>query len=398
MGRFIAIPVLIACASAASAATLAITGARVYTSANATPLARATVVITDGRIVSVSTGARIPAGAEIVRCGGCTVLAGFWNSHVHFTEPKWESAADQPAAKLASQLDAMLLGAGFTTVVDTGSSLPDTLALRRRIESGEIPGPKIFTAGTPIFPPEGIPYYVRESTSPLLLGQLTPPRDAREAAAAAEANVRNGADIIKVFTGSWISRGKVLPMPQPIAAAAVEIAHQRQRLVFTHPSSLAGIEVAIASGVDVLAHAPDDTRGVDDAVLRRAVAAHMTMIPTLKLFSADDDIPKIRAVVRRFHELGGELMFGTDTGYLTDYDVSEEFRQLRLTGLSTSEIVAMLTEIPARRFGVQKDEGRVAVGMRGDLTILRSDPASDPAAFSQVLDTIRGGRILHRPQ
>jgi imidazolonepropionase-like amidohydrolase len=265
-------------------------------------------------------------------------MAGFWNSHVHFTESKWEDAAEQPASKLAAQLQSMLTGAGFTTVVDTGSLLANTAALRRRIESGEIPGPRIYTAGTPVYPPDGIPYYVKESSPPGILKQLVPPRNPGEAQEAAALNIQNGADIVKVFTGSWIARGTVLPMPEPIAAAVVKVAHEHHRLVFTHPSSLVGIQVAIASGVDVLAHAPDDTRGMDDAVLRKAIANHMAMIPTLKLFSGEDDIGDIRHIVSRFHQLGGELIFGTDTGYLTDYDVGEEFRQLGKAGLRAAGI------------------------------------------------------------
>ena len=80
--------------------------------------------------------------------------------------------------------------------------------------------------------------------------------------------------------------------------------------------------------MDVLAHAPEDTRGIDDALLKKASTPGMVMIPTLKLFSGNDDIASIRRVVRRFHEVGGSLVFGTDTGYLIDYAVAEEFAQL----------------------------------------------------------------------
>jgi imidazolonepropionase-like amidohydrolase len=187
----------------------------------------------------------------------------------------------------------------------------------------------------------------------------------------------------------------VLPIPEAIARAAVTLAHKNHQLVFAHPSNLAGIQIAIDSGVDVLAHAPDDTRGIDDVVLRSASARHMAMIPTLKLFSGADDIAEIRRVVRRFHQLGGELMFGTDTGYLTDYDVAEEFQQLGKVGLNNVEILRMLTENPAGRLGVQKERGRIMPGMIADLTILASDPASDIAAFSRVRYTIRDGRILY---
>jgi imidazolonepropionase-like amidohydrolase len=236
---------------------------------------------------------------------------------------------------------------------------------------------------------------VKESLPPAILTQIIPPRNPKEAAAAAELDIQNGADIIKLFTGSWISHETVLPMPEPIAKAAVTVAHEHRRLVFAHPSNLAGIQVAIASGVDVLAHAPDDTRDVTDTVLRKALANHMAMIPTLKLFSGGTNIADIRRMVRRFHDLGGELMFGTDTGYLTDYDVGEEFQQLGKMGLDTVEILRMLTENPARRFGVQAERGRIAPGMIADVTILESDPAVDLAAFSHVRCVIRGGGVIY---
>jgi hypothetical protein len=98
---------------------------------------------------------------------------------------------------------------------------------------------------------------------------MIPPRDEKEAAAAATVNLQNRADTLKLFTGSWISRTKALPMPEPMAAAEAAVAHRHHRLVFSHPSNLAGIQVAIAAGVHVLAHAPDDTRGVDDTCSER---------------------------------------------------------------------------------------------------------------------------------
>lgn len=379
-----------------NAASLAITGARIYTSPDAAPLANASLVMTDGRIAAVGEHIAIPSGADVLPCKGCVVMAGFWNCHIHFMEPKWDDAAHQPPAKLEAALQAMLLKSGFTTVVDTGSDLPNTVALRRRIESGEIPGPRIYTAGIPIYPPDGIPYYVREVVPAALLKRMIPPRNPKEAVAAAEADIKGGSDILKLFTGSWVQRGKVLPMPLPIAAAAAAVAHQHHQLVFAHPSSLAGVQVAIDGGVDVLAHAPDDVRGVNDTVLRSAVAKHMAMIPTLKLFKQDEDIAEIRNIVRRFHSFGGQLIFGTDTGYLTDYDVSEEFRQLSRTGLNVPEILRMLTENPARRFGVQHERGAIAQGMAADVTVLAADPAADVIAFARVAYTIRAGRVIYR--
>src|SRR6202453_534578 len=119
-------------------------------------------------------------------------------------------------------------------------------------------------------------------------------------------------------------------MPRPIATAALMASHMKSRLVFAHPSNLEGTRVAIDAGVDVLAHTPELTSGIDEAMLRRMIAQHMTIIPTLKLFSRDDDIANIRGLDYRFHQLGGRLVYGTHTGFLPDYDQSEEFRELML--------------------------------------------------------------------
>ena len=181
-----------------------------------------------------------------------------------------------------------------------------------------------------------------------------------------------------------------------IVRAAVEAGHRHGQLVFAHPSNLEGVRVAMEGGVDVLAHAPERVEGIDNAFIAQLVAHHMAMVPTLKLFSDDGPIARIRGVVSTFHRLGGQLMFGTDTGFLTDYDLTEEYRQLYLAGLNYRDVLAMLTTSPAQRFHVSKQKGRIAPGMNGDLTILSADPANgDPTAFTQVRYTVRDGRVIY---
>jgi imidazolonepropionase-like amidohydrolase len=328
-----------------------------------------------------------------LRCTGCFVFAGFWNSHVHFTEPKWAAAATAPAAVLTQELEAMLTHSGFTTVVDLGSDIRSTSVLRRRIESGELSGPRIFTAGAPLYPPTGIPYYLSD-LPPEIRAILPQPSTPTEARAIVERNIATGADLLKLFTGSYVARGHVKPMPLDVARAAVSVAHSHNQIAFAHPSNLEGVRVAMDSGVDVLAHAPDTVEGIDDALLAQLVAHGMSMVPTLKLFSDDSTIPRIRAIVFKFHQLGGPLIFGTDTGFVTDYDLTEEYRQLALAGLSFKDVLAMLTTAPVKRFGL-KNEGRVAPGQRGDLTVLSADPSTQGlAAFTQVRYTIRGGQVI----
>lgn len=390
----VAIALFTVLSAAAPAQDLAITHATVYASPEAQPLNDATVVIRHGVISVVGQHLRTPKGIETIACQGCAVVAGFWNAHVHFMEPKWNDAAHQPAEKLAHQLSEMLTHSGFTTVVDTGSDGENTVALRRRVESGEIAGPRIFTAGIPLFPAHALPYYLA-NLPPDLKAKMAQPETPVEAAALVDKNRAAGSDIVKLFTGSIVRPDHIVPMEVGIARAAVDEAHRNGQLVFSHPSNLKGTQVAIDAGVDVLAHTPEDTNGIDEAMLRRMVAQHTTIIPTLKLFSRDDAIATIRSLDYRYHELGGRLVYGTDTGFLTDYDQGEEFRQLMQAGFSVRDVLAMLTTAPAELFHMSRNEGKVMRGMRGDLTILSEDPGSgNPKVFTSVRYTIRGGKVI----
>ncbi len=375
---------------------LAVTSVRVYPTPEAQPTDGATVLIHAGKIASVGQNVRIPAGTPALTCPKCVAFAGFWNCHVHFTEPKWNDAAHQPSDKLTRQLQQMLTHSGFTTVVDTSSDPNNTVALRQRIESGQAKGPRIYTAGAALYPPSAIPFYLQD-LPPKVLAHLPQPGSPGEAAAAVRSNIAAGSDIVKLFTGSYVAHDRVVAMPLPIAQAAVNAGHQNGQLVFAHPSNLQRVRVAMRSGVDVLAHAPDTVGGVDTDLLRQLIAHGMALVPTLKLFSGESDIVRIREIVFEFHRLGGQLMFGTDTGFLTDYDMADEYRQLSLAGLTYRDLLAMLTTAPAARFKVADGKGRIMPGMDGDLTVLQADPSvNGVAAFSHVQYTIRSGRIIYR--
>ena len=77
---------------AARAVTIALKGGNLYASPDAAMLADAVVVVSDGVITAVgkSSEVQIPAGARVIDCTGKTIVAGFWNSHVHLTEPVWK--------------------------------------------------------------------------------------------------------------------------------------------------------------------------------------------------------------------------------------------------------------------------------------------------------------------
>jgi len=382
---------------ARAAPDLVLVGGTIYANPDAAPVLDGVIVVERGRIVAV--GARdavpIPASAKRIDCAGAVIVAGFQNSHVHFTEDHWTDAARQPAAKLTEHLQAMLTRYGFTQAVDTGSYLSNTAALRRRIERGEVAGPRILTSGTGLFPPDGVPFYLKESLPEGIWKRFPQPRTPDEATRVAQNTLRGGADLIKLFTGSWIARGTVLPMPEPIAAAASAAAHAAGKLVFSHPSDLAGLEVALSAKVDVLAHAVDDTRGLTPDHLRRMKAQNMALIPTLTVLGGKGNLWAILDEVREYSRLGGQILFGTDVGYLTDYDPSREYALMGTAGLSWREILAALTTAPAQRFGEDRRRGRIAPGMDADLVVLAKDPVQDVRAFSDVRLTIRAGRVIY---
>ena len=107
---------------------LAFVGAKIYPSPNEPPIFNGIVLVKNGKIKTVGENGKvkIPRGSQIIDCRGLTLTSGFWNSHIHFIEIKWENSATKPAAILSQQLSDMLNRYGFTTVFDTGSVWAET--------------------------------------------------------------------------------------------------------------------------------------------------------------------------------------------------------------------------------------------------------------------------------
>ncbi|MFI4949910.1 MAG: amidohydrolase family protein [Caulobacterales bacterium] len=393
-------------------AALAIVGARIYAAPDAEPIDDGVVIVRDGRIVRIGprAGTAVPEAARVIDAHGATLTAGLWNSHVHLMPPDLLNAATARPQLLQSALDAMLTRWGFTTVFDLASSTDNALALRRRVSSGEVAGPMILTVGDPFFPKDGTPIYVRGylETYGMPNEEVATPQ---EAAARAARQLDRGTDGVKIFAGAIVG-GKVgvLPMRIDIAKAVVDEAHRRGKPAFAHPSNLAGLNVAIESGVDILAHTTaSDGGGVPGGwspqLVARMRAHNMALIPTMMLFdveakksgeSAEDlkaVLAMISAEVRSYAAAGGQILFGTDVGYTDAFDTTEEYR-LMSGVLSWRQILASLTTSPAQRFGFAAHKGRIAPGMDADLVLLNGDPAQDPTAFARVRDTIRGGRVI----
>ena len=381
--------------STAVPSEIALVGGRIFVSPFQPAINNGMVLIRDGKIAAVGHKIRIPGGIGRLDCSGMYIMAGLQNSHVHFTEPKWTDAAQIPAAQLASQLQEMFTRYGFTTVVDTGSLIDNTTAIRNRIESGEVAGPRILTAGIPLYPAGAIPYYLKNSLPPNELKLLNQPSTPAEAVADVDRNIARGANIIKLFTGSWVSKQQVVNMPPAIAQAAVEEAHRKGKLVYAHPSNVAGFQIALQAHVDVLAHAVEDTRSWDKSYIKQMKAQRMWLIPTLSLLSGDSNIKDILQEVGDYSQDHEDILFGTDEGFTAEYDPSREYVLMQRAGLDFWHILDTLTVAPAVRFGTSAARGQIKAGMDADLVVVSRNPEDDIRGLASVVYTFHDGRIIY---
>jgi len=96
-----------------------------------------------------------------------------------------------------------------------------------------------------------------------------------------------------------------------------------------------------------------------------------------------------------YAQTDGDILFGTDIGYIDHFDTTLEFTLMSQAGMNFRQILASLTTNPAQKFAYSNRTGRIAKGMEADLEVLRSDPAQDATAFSQVRYTIRSGKVIY---
>jgi len=382
----------------ANAQTLALVGGKVYASPDATALDDAVVVTANGVIAAIGSRSEVqlPSDARVIDCTGKTVVAGFWNSHVHFTQAVWKNAGAAPAAPLQEHMREMLTRWGFTTVWDLGSDPGDTLPLRRRVNSGEVPGPDIRTAGN-IFPKGGHPAYLPPEI------QLPEAATPEEAAQMTRRYMGMGLDGMKLFTGAYMGEGKpVVNMDVAIAKAAVEIAHAQGKPVFAHPQNKVGLETVIEAKVNVLAHIIPGQPGYSPEQLARFKSQRTALIPTLSLFAKTIGGPALAArlvesgvnQIKAFSENGGPVLFGTDVGFTTIYDTSTEY-ELMHRALSERQVLATLTTNPATYFKAVK-KGRVEKGFDADVVVLDGDPTADVSNLAKVAYTIRAGKVIYQ--
>lgn len=244
----------------------------------------------------------------------------------------------------------------------------------------------------------GGPVYV----PPGMLPELASPEQAR---ALATQQLDAGAAALKLMTASVVAKPPSPVMPLPVVRAVTGVAHARRVPVLVHPTDKRGLRAAVEGGADVLVHTtPTDGPWTQEEVsaLRKA---GMALAPTLQLWRweltrlqvpehviASFEASAI-AQVRDFVAAGGELLFGTDVGYMAEEDPAGEFALLARAGLTFPQVLTALTTAPARRFG--GGGGELVSGADADLVVVNGDPTSDLAALTHVRLTMLRGVVLH---
>jgi imidazolonepropionase-like amidohydrolase len=176
-----------------------------------------------------------------------------------------------------------------------------------------------------------------------------------------------------------------------------------------HPTNPDGVAAAVSAGADIIVHTTIDgsKESVWPAELVSGMRArNVSVVPTLKLWRYElnkENVPanvhdRLVAVAQRqlkaFSDAGGEVLFGTDVGYMSEFDPAEEYVLMAGAGLTPMQILASLTTAPAARWKASERRGQVKQGFDADLVVLNADPGADVKRFADVRCTIRGGRPI----
>ncbi len=345
------------------------------------------VVVENGLIVEVAKGlaTKAPADAETLDLGDVTILPGFIDAHTHVTgESSDNYYRDQlelllrfPAEQelYAVSYAKKLLDAGFTTIRDLGSEDELDVGLRNGIAKHLVPGPRILCAvhgiGATGGHADSEPFPVeRVKPSGVLEGICN---GADECRAAVRAQVKYGADVIKVMaSGGVLSLADAVDSPQLTQAeldAIVDEAHRLGKRVATHCHGDAAAKAAIAAGVDSIEHGsflkPD--------TLALMKAKHIVLIPTLlageytggKLdkFPPAIQLKAKAALDARSQMFKDALRIGVTIGFGTDSAVSphginaQEFSLMTGLGMTPAQALRAATSVDAELLGIAAQTG-----------------------------------------
>jgi imidazolonepropionase-like amidohydrolase len=359
----------------------------------------------DGLITGIGDAASARAGDAVMDCAGATALPGLTDAHVHLELDPTQGAPPGPGqprnpAAMAERAAAMLR-AGITTARDLGGGVWAELALRQRINTGEIPGPRLLCAGQPLTSPGGHCHFWG--------GEVA---DAEAAQAHIQRQREAGVDLIKVMaTGGIFTRGSDpsgaqfdLDMLRTITAAA----RSHGLPVAAHCHGVRGIELAARAGVRTIEHCswmgPDGWAGNYDAAVARVVLDHGVWVsPTVNrrwqryLDNPDPTkLQRIRAAFQAMQRLGIPFVASTDAGIpgVLHHQLPEALAVFaRILECSPEAALRTATSDAATALGLDAVTGRLAPGLAADVLLVDGDPLADLAALTRPVAVWARGRL-----
>jgi imidazolonepropionase-like amidohydrolase len=379
---------------------------------------RGSVVVRDGKIVSVSPDAATKAdGAQTIDAQGRTLMPGFIDGHRHIAQgDPAEWLANRAAPQMQDFLDA-----GFTTVLC--AICPDeALELRQRIEAGAVKGPRLLLGSIiPLARAGGSPAGGRgggRGGDPARFDNSRPPLrptvaagaiPAAETIKAVEAVASKKYDYIKTVITTTPGGPEVDTLKLIVSEGK-----KRNLPTITHAVSVIDTLAAVEARPDVLVHTPHIGRLEEDANAAKKIAgAGIPMTSTLAVFVPHfgaDNTPLFRDAMpfpwdtissagqgpvnaRLLWEAGISYGYGTDTSWPPKESLADELRALRVV-FSPRDISKILGQGAARSTLKQDQIGTLEAGKLADMVLIDGNPLTDINDLMKVLVTIKGGRIV----
>ncbi len=402
--------------AAACAAVTVIHAGHLIAEPGAPALERQSLLVENGRIVSVRPG--FVDGARVVDLSNAWVLPGLIDMHTHVTMRMDINGSDptadfmpgylgRPAARvLASVARAQaVLRNGFTTIRNLGDPASVTYDLRDAIEAGVVDGPRIIGSepqfGVAGGDYEGFVFGERADLEPLFRSRGTC-AGAVDCERAVREEIRRGAGVIKLRLSA---QTLIDPASGPMETRAeleaiVATAHRLHRRVAAHSvGTPAANQLAIEAGVDTIEHGP-----VDDANIAAMVKRHTAYTPTMlaakivsenaKLGAPPDYYARVVASVAAARRAGLSILFGSDLPVMPSERVAEEFVLLRQAGLTASEVLRSATVNAAAALGLADRIGTLAAGKAADIVAVAADPMADVGVLARVGFVMKGGKVI----
>ena len=378
-----------------------------------------TLVIEGGKVTAIRDGYVAQPGAKIIDLKSSFVLPGLIDSHVHLTsqtgptnrlDEVTQSSAEQ--AMVGARYARRTLMAGFTTVADLGGDNDAVFALRKATAQGDVPGPRIIAAGGAISVHGGhgdVNGYREDVMHVLRPNSVC--SGAADCARAVREQVWLGADVIKITATGGVLSNTAAGLGQQFSdaelASIVETAHRMGRRVTAHAHGADGIVSFLKAGGDSIEHGTWlDAEGI--ALLKKN---NGYLVPTLmagdfvvKIVKGPNNFftpaqsakalqagPMMVDMLRRAHQGGVKIAFGTDTGVSAHGDNAYEFVLLTQAGLTPLEAIQAATVNAADHLQLSAVAGRLTPGHSADLIAVSGDPLKDVTVLQRVEFVMKAG-------